>query len=288
MSFDILNSVNVAALDDMTEVKSGGGSRGLLPEGTALVRLCSYIEFGNDVQEFDGKKKPAARIFQLGFRIVGGIGRNQEGKPEKFVGEDGFFPMATTFDIPMSFHEKSKAVKYFNALNRVGSKATHFVQKLQEQCLYAMTVGTYTSKKNGKLYNSYDFENLQFALDQNTGEEREAPNLKAEDIQVFLWEQPTKAMWDSIHIEGQYDEQKDAAGNITKPARSKNFLQEKCLKALDFEGSPLQTLLMEIGSGGTIPPIQNTPEPQAETTQTPTEVAQGSVPAVPEVPDLED
>lgn len=293
-NFDILNNVNVAALDDMTEVKSGGGSRGLLPTGTALVRLSGYVEFGNFIQEFQGQKKPAARMFQLSFRIVGGVGINAEGKPEKYVGEDGYFPMATTFDTPISFHEKSKAVKYFNALNRVGAKATHFVQKLQEQCVYAMPVSVYTSKKNGKQYNKFDFDNLQMALDQETGLPREAPELKPEDIQVFLWEQPTKAMWDSIHIEGEYDEQKDDKGNVTKPKRSKNFLQEKCLQALDFEGSALQAML-----GGDVPSLPTTPD-APETPETPdvpdvpaapeedsTETSAGSVPSVPEVPTLD-
>lgn len=288
-NFDILNNVNVAALDNMTETKSDGGSRGLLPTGTALVRLSGYVEFGNFIQEFQGQKKPAARMFQLAFRIVGGVGMNAENKPEKYVGEDGYFPMATTFDTPISFHEKSKAVKYFNALNRVGAKGTHFIQKLQEQCVYAMPVSVYTSKKNGKQYTKFDFENLQMALDQETGLPRTAPELKPEDIQVFLWEQPTKAMWDSIHIEGEYDEQKDDAGNVIKPKRSKNFLQEKCLQALDFEGSALQVML-----GGDVPALPTTPD-APETPVTPdvpaapdeaspedsTEVSTGSVPEVP-------
>lgn len=282
MSFDILSNVNVAALDDMTEVKSGGGSRGLLPTGSALVRLCSYIEFGNAAQEFNGQKKAPARIFQLGFRIVGGVGLNKEQKPERYVSEDGFYPLVTTYDTPVSFYEKSKAVKYFNALNRVGNKATHFIQKLQEQCLYTLPVTVATRKGSGKEYNEYDFANLQVALDQDTGLPRVAPELTSDDIQVFLWEQPTKAMWDSIYIEGSYDAKTDAAGNITQAAKSKNFLQEKCLQALDFEGSPLQALLAEIG-GATIPPLATTPA-APETPDEPVDVP--TVPSVPDVPDL--
>lgn len=278
-------SVDVSELNDMTAVQSGGG-RGLLPKGTALVRLCSYIEFGSHIQTFDGKPKPAAPMFKLSFMIVGGVGLNEEGKPEKYVQEAGRYPMISTFEVPMSLHEKSKAVKYFNALNRVGNKATHFVQKVSEQCVYALTIGhkTATSGRNaGKTVQDIDYTTLQFALDQETGLPREAPELKEEDIQVFLWNQPSKAMWDSIYIEGEWEEKKDDSGKVLYPARSKNFLQERCLQAVDFDGSPLQTFLSEQDGGYTMPELPTAPETTPDVPVVP-EAAEG---AVPQVPDLD-
>ena len=50
--FAEIEGINTAALADMTEVKSGGGARRILPAGTAIVRLSSYIEFGKHVQTF--------------------------------------------------------------------------------------------------------------------------------------------------------------------------------------------------------------------------------------------
>lgn len=285
-------SVNVDQLSDMTAVKTGGGGRGLLPKGTALVRLCSYIEFGSHIQTFAGQAKPAAPIFKLGFMIVGGVGLKEDGTPEKYVLEEGKFPMISTFDTTMSLHEKAKAVKYFNALNRVGNKATHFVQKIQEQCLYALPIGhkIATGGRNaGKTVQDIDFAALQVALDQETGLPRTAPELKEEHIQVFLWNQPSEAMWNSIYIEGEWDEVKDEkTGEVKYPKRSKNFLQEKCLAAVDFEGSALQVLLSELGTEYTMPELPTAPEATPDVPAAPTEVPTGTVPAVPALDDTDD
>lgn len=285
--FTQINSVDTHQLVDMTQVKTGGGGRGLLPTGTAIVRFSSYVELGSHVQTFGGQAKPAAPQFKLGFHIVGGGGINKEGKGEPYVQEAGQFPFVSTFDTAMSQHEKAKAVKYFNALNRVGNKATHFIHKLSEQCLYALPISVVNRK--GKDYNEIDFTNLQVAVNPTTYQaytDEDMPKLEDKHIQVFLWEQPTKEMWDSIEIEGEWEAQKDAAGNITAPARSKNFLQEKCLTALNFEGSALQLLLQEIGADYKIPELSTTPEPVAEVPDVPSvpELPSGTVPEVPDVP----
>lgn len=274
-----IQNVNTAELVDMTEVKTGGGGRGLLPKGTAIVRLSTYIEFGKHIKEWQGQKKPATPQFKLGFCIVGGGGVNKEGKGEKYVREEGNFPFIGTYDVAMSQHQKSKAVKYFKALNSAGEQATHFVQKVAEQCLYALPIGV-EKDKNGNDRNTYDFANLSVAVNPQTYEpytDADMPKLEEKHIQVFLWDRPTKEMWDSIYIEGEWEAQKDNSGNVTKPAKSKNFLQEKCLQAVDFEGSALQNLLQEIGADYSIPEIPTTPEAESA----------GSVPSVPEVPTLD-
>lgn len=284
--FAQIDNLNPNQLVDMTEVKSGSGGRGLLPTGTAIVRLSSYIEFGKHIQTFGGQAKPAAPQFKLGFCIVGGGGQNKAGEGEPYVQEDGNFPFISTFDTTMSQHEKAKAVKYFNALNRVGNKATHFVQKVQEQCLYSLPVSTVT--KNGKEYNEFDFTNLQVAVNPQTYKaytDDEMPKLEDKHIQVFLWEHCTPEMWKSIEIEGQWEAQKDAAGNVTKPARSKNFLQEKCLSAIDFEGSPLQLMLQEQGASYTVPELSTTPEEQPVQAEPELPKAEGTVQAPPSIDD---
>ena len=285
--FAQINDIDVNQLVDMTETKTGGGSRGLLPTGTAIVRLSTYVEFGKHVETFAGQAKPPTLQFKLGFRIVGGGGKNKEGKGEKYVQADGNLPyISDFFDTAMSQHEKSKAVKYFNALNRVGNKATHFVQKVAEQCLYTVPITVVT--KAGKEYNHIDFSNLQPALNSEFEEyaNTDLPQLKEEHIQVFLWDSPTKEMWDSIEIKGQWEARTDDSGAVISPAKSKNFLQEKCIAAIDFEGSPLELLLQEQGASYTIPELPTTPDASSvpDVPEVPTEAkAEGTVIAAPEL-----
>ena len=111
--FAQIDTLNPNQLVNMTEVKSGSGGRGLLPTGTAIVRLSSYIEFGKHIVTFGGQAKPAAPQFKLGFCIVGGGGQNKAGEGEPYVQEDGNFPCISTFDTAMSQHEKAKA-RLFN------------------------------------------------------------------------------------------------------------------------------------------------------------------------------
>lgn len=283
-----IQDVNTEQLVNMTEVQTGGGARGLLPTGTAIVRLSTYIEFGKHIKTFQGQAKPATPQFKLGFCIVGGGGTNKDGKGEKYVREEGQFPFISTFDIAMSQHIKSTAVKIFKALNRVGEPKTHFVQKVAEQCLYSLPVSV-EKDNNGNDRNVYDFTQLNVAVNPATYEaytDADMPTLEDKHIQVFLWGHPTKEMWDSIHIEGEWEAKKDANGVVTKPAKSKNFLQEKCLSAVNFEGSALQLLLQEQDVAYTIPELPTTPDTVPEAPETPVqEVAEGSVAQAPEMSD---
>lgn len=265
-AIDLLNiaqGIDAAELTDMTDLKTGGGKGNrLLPTGLAFVRLSAYVEYGNQPQEFNGKAKDPALEFRLGFTIVGGVGE-QEGEngvtfEEDFVQGD-HYPVIYSYDTAQTTYAKSKAVAMFNAVN-TAPKGTHFTQKLGT--LYTIQIGRYKDKK-GKLRNSHDFTTLQPAIDpikrkpyqhyENVnGDMVELRALTPEDVQVFLWNKPTtvsteqyQAMWDSIKIEGTY-EVKDADGNV-KETKSKNFIQEKCLKALNFEGSSLQQLIGGVG-----------------------------------------
>jgi hypothetical protein len=63
-------------------------------------------------------------------------------------------------------------------------------------------------------------------------------------LRLFLWAQASREMWDSLYIEGQYDEKKDEkTGKVIYPAKSKNVIQEKIKAAKNFVGSPLADIL---------------------------------------------
>ena len=284
---NLAQEVDVSGLNNMTEIQVGGGNkRGLLPVGVALVRLASYIEYGNHVQSFAGKPKDPALEFRLGFVIVGGVGTNAAGEREKYVLDD-HQPTIQTFDTAQTQFEKSKAVAYFKALNHTKT-GTHYIQFIGQ--LYSVQIGVEKSKKDGKDRNVINFANLQPAVDPTTGDPYNAPMLKDDQVQIFLWDKPAnvtaeqyKAMWDSIHIEGEWEAQKDDKGNIIKPAKSKNFLQEKCLRALNFAGSSLEHLLS--AGGADIPSlvanaVEQAPEvvPEAQEPTTPEATISNDVP----------
>lgn len=243
--FAELENLDTTELVDFNNIQSGG--RGLLPAGTAFVRPVYYVEYGVQKQrEFEGVTKDPAPMFEIGFAIVGGSGLNAEGKPERYVLEENKFPIIKSYEKPISLNEKSQCVNIHKALNRVGNKCTHPAQKLAESPLYQLTIAheVPTKGKNaGKTVNRFDFRNLQPAWDTINACEVNMPALVKSDIQAFLWDLPSLGQWDSLFIDGQYDAEKDESGKIKRPARSKNFIQEKILGALNFEGSKIQKLL---------------------------------------------
>lgn len=282
MSIELLAGLDVTQLNDQSVIQAGGG-RDLLPAGRALVRPFMYIECGMHIETYQGKPKPAAPYFRLGFKIVGGAGKNLDGKVEKFVITDGQFPQIVPFfKQQLAFTEKAKTPKWLAALNKVGETKTHLAWKVAESALYYLDIGVAT-KDDGKHYNTYDFALLQPAIkiDEETLEETivKAPTIPKEDMMIFIWDLATQAQWDSLFIEGSYEAKKDTAGNITKPAASKNRYQEEIMTATNFTGSPIDIILggvelPDLGDAGTtgVPDVPSTP----------TEV---EVPDVPDVPE---
>ena len=54
----VQDAVELGLVDDMNEMSSGGGGRGLLPAGDAFIRLSTYVEFGvQPLPAFNGQAK---------------------------------------------------------------------------------------------------------------------------------------------------------------------------------------------------------------------------------------
>lgn len=237
---NLLNQAQAAVqqnvLEDMTDTSSGGNfERKLLPVGVALVRFSGYIDLGTQTQRpYQGKAKPPAPEAKLVFHVVGGMGKDEEGKMVPYVtAEDaakGYFPrISPFFDLTISHNEKSRSTLVFNALNYAGD-AKHFVEKLG--ALYLLPIRLTEDKK----YNDYDFRELREPIDAMSGQMYPAPELPEDKYQLFLWNSPTIEQWESIFIDG-----------TTQEGKSKNYIQEKIQKATNFVGSPVERLLM---SGG--------------------------------------
>ena len=208
---------------DLNEAVKGGGGGRLLPEGYAFGRLVEYIEFGNQPQEFQGQTKTPALEFTLGFALTG----------EGYQNDDGTPYVVRTYNTALSRNEKARAFKLFKALNWKGT-AKSFAQLLGETFLVKIKQVP-KSKTDPKIVSRIDLDGFLPPLDPVTRQPYPIPEAPDDMYRLFLWSRPTKEAWDSLYIEGEYD------------GKSKNRIQEQILAALDFQGSPLQQLLMLSG-----------------------------------------
>ena len=240
---------------DLNEAVKGGGGGRLLPEGYAFGRLVEYIEFGNQPQEFQGQAKDPALEFTLGFALTGQGYQNDDGTPY----------IVRTYNTALSRNEKARAFKLFKALNWKGT-AKSFAQLLGETFLVKIKQVP-KSKTDPKIVSRIDLDGFLPPLDPVTRQPYPVAEAPDDMYRLFLWSRPTKEAWDSLYIEGEYE------------GKSKNRIQEQILAALDFQGSPLQQLLMQ--SGVTTLP---TAAPATPVAAAPVAVAPTPAPVAPAAP----
>ena len=236
---------------DMNEAEKGGGGGGrLLPEGYAFGRLVEYVEFGSQPREFGGQAKDPLPEAQIGFALWGQGYQNEDGTPY----------VVRPYSFHISRNEKAKAFKLFKALNWKGT-AKHFAQLLSQAYLVKIVhVPKDKAQPNGPKRSVIDLAGFLPPLDPVTKQPYPIPEAPDDLYRLFLWDVPTKDGWDSLFIEGNWED-----------GKSKNMLQEKCLSALDFQGSPLQQML-----GGQVAALPGSPAAAAQPA--------GALPAAPAVP----
>jgi len=258
---DLANEAAELSAIDMSESSTGGG-RQLLEENYYLARFCEYIELGKHAREYQGKPKPAALNFRLGFALFG----------EGVQSEDGTPYLLRTYDMTLGNNEKARAKQAFDNMNYVGT-AKHFAQLLSQPFLIYVTVET--SKKTGKQYNSIDFAKVGAPVEALSRKPYDVPDIDEELYRVFLWDRPTQETWDSLFIEGTFDD-----------GKSKNYIQETCLAAVDFQGSALHQLLSDAGL--TLPEapkdLEGAEEASAEKEAAEEEFTAPPVPTAPKAP----
>lgn len=252
---------------DMNEAVKGGGGGRLLPAGYAFGRLVEYLEFGNQPQEFAGVAKDPALEFSLGFALWGQGYQNDDGTPY----------IVRTYNTALSRNEKSRAYKLFKALNWKGT-AKSYGQMLGETFLVKIKHAPKSKAEPTVMVSRIDLDGFLPPLDPVTRQPYAIPEAADELYRMFLWARPTKEAWDSLFLEGAYDD-----------GKSKNRIQEQILAALDFEGSPLQQMLL--GAGVSALPAAPAMQPAALPVAVPATVAPAAVaapavaiPAVPTAP----
>lgn len=248
-----------AVAPDMNESVKGGGGARLLPAGYAFGRLVEYVELGHQPQEFNGKAKDPAMEVQLAFALWGEGYQNDDGTP--YV--QRLFPFA------ISRNEKARAYLLFKALNWKGT-ATHFAQLLNEPVLVKI-VHEAKSKTDATIVSRIDLKGFLPPLDPVSRQPYNIPAATDDLFRCFLWDFPTKEGWDALYVDGKFDD-----------GQSKNRVQETIMSALNWEGSPIQQLLMQSG-------IQNLPAaalaaPVAALPASPAPSVPAAVPAAPAAP----
>ena len=257
---------NAAAEQD--EVPGAGGFKRELPRvGPALLRLQSYLELG-----LHKAKNPAhkpKREVRLRFEL---LHPDHMISGEKDDGTKYNFPM--TLDVYTNVGgPTSKFGKLFAKMN-YDNDASFMYQLIGKSFLGGIVHNTVGEGKDAKTYVNLQDEAgnwdigapLVAKVDPATGlpssEKTPVPVPELDnDPQMFLYNKAgltddvVKQMWDSIFIEGEWE------ATDTKPAKSKNWIQEKIRTSLDFDGSATQ----RVDTGATLElPETDTPEPPVE------------------------
>ncbi len=225
-----------ASQTDMNETTKGGGERRLPEPGLARLRLVSYIELG---KHHDEKYKKDKDEVVLQFELSGP-------KHEPFEVEGKKIPFIITVRESVSLNEKANFSKLFRRLNHDG-QATHFAQFLGKEFLGTVVVTERDGKKYANLRDDGGYTiRPPFVEDVETGESRRVEvTAPLSPPRCFIWDYADKDQWDSIFIDGVWDEEKDEkTGEVKREARSKNTYQLRIKQAKNFAGSPIAEILL--------------------------------------------
>jgi hypothetical protein len=277
IDFKALGAKAAAEGKDMTQATVGGGDYTPPPEGPCTLRFIAYLEIGKHTKMLKGVPKTTDRA-RMVFEVSG---KNYQ--PQDIGGT--LVPYRVTVEENLSLNEKANFFKLFTRMNYAGG-AQHMVQLLGEPFKGHLYHDKWTGR-DGKervdisLRNAdgYSIAPPRFQpVDPETGEP--VGDIKTMNVppalstpKAFLWEYADKAQWDSLFIEGEYPERKDAAGKVVAPAKSKNVLQNIIKQATNFKGSPIYQVIATSGGDLNIPdvdshdgPDDEAPAPAAEST----------------------
>jgi hypothetical protein len=249
----IANAVEEAAntSPDMNESQGKGGGDYTPPAaGGCIVTLIGYIEKGIhhiEASKVEPLKYPAKDEDQVDL-IFEISGKGHE--PKEIEGK--LYPERMTVTLKKSLNEKAWFYRIFkqftSAYPELGARhmaqflGKHFISKIEHSVPKKEGDRIYANLKQkaaGYVFNAPCFTNP--ATDETTV--IPAPRVHSA-LRLFLWAQASREMWDSLYIEGQYDEKKDEkTGKVIYPAKSKNVIQEKIKAAKNFVGSPLADIL---------------------------------------------
>ena len=246
IDFKALGAKAAAEGADQTKSVAGGGDYAPAAAGPGLARFVGYVELGKQKGTFKGVPTIKEKV-RLIFELVG-----KRHPPGEHDGKK--IPIRIAIEESYSLNEKANFFKLFQRMN-YKQDAVHIAQLLGE----AFKVEVVHDKWTGK-----DGKERTDAVLRNAGGYTIAPPRKEDEdsetgwvnievppalseIRCFLWEQADMTQWASLFIEGEYPERKDDKGVVTAKAKSKNVFQNAIKSAVNFQGSPMHTLLLSSG-----------------------------------------
>lgn len=248
---DLLDYVNEqAGLEDQTVDTGGNFEKKIAAEGRHPARLVAYVELGNHEDSYNGQPKPDAPYVMLTWEFLGS-------KDVETIEKDGTtieIPVRHTEIIKKSFNEKSKYRKLFESMRDGDETITHMAQMLVNKT-WLVTVEHNKSQDGKKTYaNIYNKSKgwlfapaVRDEVDEDGAPTGETIPLNIRpaiaEPKLLFWDNPKPAMWQSIYIDGTYTK-KDKEGNEQEV--SKNWIQERCMSASNFEGSAVQAMIAGI------------------------------------------
>lgn len=260
-------SVHEAAM----EATEGGGSKHELQAGTALAVVTSYIETG-DHEVKSGKSK--GKVNSKGFmelRLFDVAGKSDGLYTQTMKNKDGteevYGSVIRHNFNNISRNELSNFRKDFDKLcDAAGIEgATSMMDLLGKTFI----VDLVENESNGKTYINLDLDRIRpnHPTDPVTGNvdttQMVLPlpvSLEELPYKMFLWEAPTVEAWDSLFVDGTREVEKDGK----KVEVSKNWLQELIMSAVNYIGSPLESVLINAENTGEALPKAKKEEKPAE------------------------
>lgn len=214
--------------------------------GATPARLVGYVELGDQPQpDYQGKAKPDHMEAMISFELLGK-------KHAKTITVDGVekvvYPLMHE-RIAVKSGDRAKFTKLLKAMD-YGRGNTHMAFMLNDGFLLRVTHREVPATKDRKartfanIYKDGEWSvSAPRVFDPETDEERPVSVPEATvPLRLFLWDSPTMEMWNSIFIEGSYKTKNEKGEEVE---RTKNFLQETIMKASNFAGSAVQTMLAE-------------------------------------------
>lgn len=229
---------------DQNEASASGGSIAPPAEGRAYCRIVEYIELGQHLGTYQGKPKTKP---DTNVRIV--IELSGKKYPPIELEDGTTTPQKLFLSLNQSANEKSRFYKLFRVLNGMyGDKYKHFAQMAADNVSFIAVISHRSSGegKDAKVYpniwkdGAWQLQSLvKYDADgEPDGFLTVAP--ATTPTTIFLFNRPDLRDWAQIFIDGQRDD-----------GTSKNWIQEHIMEAVNFEGSPLQALLMDLPDAGT-------------------------------------